>query len=413
MAPHTRPHGLNPRGRSRVLMGVRARRLELVLLAALLTACQPTVPQGGTTPATSPTPTPAASSAVPSQRPKPPTPSAPAPVEIALTGDLLWHNTLIDSAREDGHGRLDFRPGLAGIRGVISAADVAVCQNEVPIAPKGGPYRNYPQFSAPEQTLDAVRWAGYDACTTASNHSVDQGYAGLARTLRALDARHLAHTGTARTRTEANRPLLVATKNGGRVAVITGTYGTNGLPLPAGKPWAVADLDAARLLAHAKAGRKAGADIVLVAVHAGDEYVTTPTAQQRHLADVLTASPYVDAVYGHHVHVVQPITRVHGKIVAYGLGNLIAQHKTDVVRGYEGIVLTLRFERRGTRYVVTRATYRPTLITHYAPGRPARVRLVNDDLQAHRGSTSRLEAARARTRAAVSSLGRTKGVVEA
>lgn len=63
----------------------------------------------------------------------------------------------------------------------------------------------------------------------------------------------------------------------------------------------------------------------MVAMHAGDEGVIEPTAQQQELADILTKSDDVDIVYGHHAHAVQPIEKVNGKWVVYGLGNLVAQ----------------------------------------------------------------------------------------
>ncbi|GAB3696946.1 CapA family protein [Mariniluteicoccus flavus] len=337
-----------------------------------------------------------------------------------MTGDLLWHNTLWFGAREDaraagrtGEDAMDFTPTLAGVRPVVQAADLAICHNEVPVAKNGGPYAAYPAFNAPPQTLDAVKALGYDLCTTASNHSLDQGFDGLRTTLDQMDARGIRHAGTARTREEAETPTIATTKDGVRIAVMTGTYDTNGIPRPKGKEWSVPDLDPAGLLARAKRARQAGADIVLVAMHGGEEYQNAPNAQQLALAKVLTASPDVDLVYGHHVHVVQPITKVNGKWVVYGLGNLVAQHKTDVPMGYEGIITRFAFtERTPGRFEVTEAEFLPTLTTHYAAGHPARVGLVNEQLAAHRGDAGRLEEAKKRTRRIVTSLGGCEGLGE-
>ena len=86
--------------------------------------------------------------------------------------------------------------------------------------------------------------------------------------------------------------------------------------------------DARNLIAQARAARRAGADIVIVKYHGGSEYVAMPNPQQVALARALTASPYVDLVVGEHAHVVQPITKVNGKWVVYGMGNAIAQNET-------------------------------------------------------------------------------------
>ena len=115
----------------------------------------------------------------------------------------------------------------------MSAADLALCHLEVPLAEPGGPYAGYPRFNAPPQVAAALAGAGYDSCSTASNHTLDQGRDGVARTLDALDAAGLAHTGSARSAQEAARPLI---HNLGavRVAQVSFTYGwtTRWTPTP-------------------------------------------------------------------------------------------------------------------------------------------------------------------------------------
>jgi poly-gamma-glutamate synthesis protein (capsule biosynthesis protein) len=94
-----------------------------------------------------------------------------------MNGDLLWHDTLWYGARVDARRRgsdgYDFSTLLAGLRPVIAGADAAICHEEPPLAPVGGPYANYPRFSVPPQVVRAIKQMGYDVCTTASNHSVD------------------------------------------------------------------------------------------------------------------------------------------------------------------------------------------------------------------------------------------------
>lgn len=382
-----------------------------LLLAA--TACTQTPAQPPHQPA-------APLSAQPSAQPSTSTSAKPRTASVVMNGDLLWHNTLWFGAQEDavaagqrGSQDMDFGPTLAALKQVVSGADLAICHNEVPIAPPGGPYHSYPSFSAPPQTLRAVKDLGYDLCTTASNHSLDQGYEGLSRTLDQMDALGLKHVGTARSQREADTPVIHTTTGGVKIAVVEGAYGTNGIPVPAKQPWAWAGIEQTSLLQRAKAARQAGADIVLVAVHGGDEYQAQPNKQQRALAEALTASDDVDLVYGHHVHVVQPITQVNGKWVVYGLGNLVAQHLTSVPRGYEGITTRFTFTQGADgRFTVGTAEYYPTLTTHYSKGAPARVLLVNQQLQAGSGNRERLVQARDRTAATVNLLGANKGLTQ-
>ncbi len=308
-----------------------------------------------------------------------------------MNGDLLWHNTLWFGAREDaqrrGHGGYDFAPLLAGMKPVIASADLAICHEEVPLAKPGGPYRNFPLFAVPPQVVPAITATGYDACTTASNHAVDQGFGGLKRTLDEFDRAKIAHVGTARSKIEAERPMIFTTRQGVKIAIVAATFSLNGLPMPEGKPWAVQRLSAKSLLRQAHRARTAGADIVLAAVHLGTEYSTSESAQQVKLAWALTASPDVDLVYMHHAHVVQPWTTVNRKWVLYGVGNTVAQHASNAPRGHEGATGRFTFTRVGDgRFTVSKAEYIPTLVTRYQPGRPARLYQISTALKTANGS---------------------------
>ena len=262
----------------------------------------------------------------------------------------------------------DFTDVLAPVAPLIRDADVAVCQLETPLAPPGGPFRGYPSFAVQPQIVDALAGAGYDTCSTASNHSLDAGVDGVVRTLDDLDAAGIRHAGTARSAAEAATPTLLDV-HGITVAQVSATFGTNGVPVPAGKDWAVNVFDPARpdvapILAAAARARRAGADVVVASVHCCVEYVSDETPAQRAIARILLASPDVDLVLGHHAHVVQPFQRVGGKWVAYGLGNHLAQHDRPSHPGTEDSVIARFTFTRGPdgRFAVSRAEAIPTRI---------------------------------------------------
>ena len=298
---------------------------------------------------------------------------------LVMGGDLLWHNTVWASAAEDhattGRGRAyDFDPMFAGVRSLVRGADVALCHEEVPFAAPGRPLQNFPVFAAPPEAAAWIGSFGFDGCTTASNHSLDQGYDGLVRTADLLERAGVEHIGTFRTRAERRRPVVLETSDGVRIGVVAGTFGTNGFPLPAGRAWSVSLWDAADLLAQARAARRAGADVVVVHLHGGDEYSHLPNAAQVALVDRLTRSPDVDLVLGEHAHVVQPITKVNGKWVVYGMGNMVAQQEPTRPDTYQGILVRFTFaERRSGRFAVTRAAYVPIGWNVWHPGSPIRV----------------------------------------
>lgn len=248
-----------------------------------------------------------------------------------------------------------FRP----IRPIVRRADLAICHAETPIG--AGAPSSYPIFNSPRELAAAIGWAGYDACTTASNHSVDQGQAGIGTTLRSLERAGLRHTGTARSRKEA-RDILLLPVSGIRVALLSYTYGTNGLPVP--HVWSVNLISRAKAVADARRARRLGADLVLASFHWGAEFLHEPTEQQRSLARFLLGRGVVDAVVGQHAHVVQPIRRIADRFVVYGEGNLLSAQSAACCRPetQDGLVAVLRVRVENGRARVIRADYVPTRV---------------------------------------------------
>jgi poly-gamma-glutamate synthesis protein (capsule biosynthesis protein) len=108
---------------------------------------------------------------------------------------------------------------------------------------------------------------------------------------------------------------------------------------------------------------------VVVHLHGGDEYSHRPNAAQTELVDRLTRSPDVDLVLGDHAHVVQPVTKVNGTWVVYGMGNMVAQQDPARPDTYAGILVRFTFaERRSARFAVTRAAYAPIGWNVWRPG---------------------------------------------
>ena len=296
------------------------------------------------------------------------TPAEPPPDEFTLvaTGDVLVHqDRALTSGARLPDGTYDFTEVFAGVAPVIEGADLAICHMETPVAPPGGPFRGYPSFAVQPEVVDALAGAGYDVCSTASNHSLDDGFEGLVRTRDALEDAGIAVTGTYRTPAEVQQPTVVDV-GGVRVGHVAATFSTNGVPLPPGREWSVdvaAVPDVEGMLAAATRARQAGAEVVVASLHCCLEYQHDPTEAQVQASRVLLASPDVDLVLGHHAHVVQPFEQVDGEWIAYGLGNHLAEHAT---RGYateDSVVARFTFTRGdGGRFAVTTAEAVPVRI---------------------------------------------------
>jgi len=297
------------------------------------------------------------------QRPDPVTTVQPVMPRSELTvvaaGDLLVHPPLTDQAAADaraaGRDGHDFTQVLAAVRPLVSQADLAICHMETPLAEPSGPFTGYPIFSVPPSLADAAAWAGFDTCSTASNHSLDTGQEGITRTLDNLDRVGLRHAGTARDEAEAARPNILDVA-GVKVAQLSYTFSFNGIPRPADRSWSANLIDRDAILAEARRAREQGAEIVILSLQWGTEYQNEPDEGQLGLARDLLDSPDIDLIVGHHVHVVQPFEKIGGKWVAYGIGNLTTRFPDGSPENtQDAVVPQFTFTRTASgRWTVTR-----------------------------------------------------------
>jgi poly-gamma-glutamate synthesis protein (capsule biosynthesis protein) len=266
-----------------------------------------------------------------------PAPAAETPrqVTIAAAGDVLIHRRVAQVARHPDGG-YDFSPMVAEIEPWISWADLAICHLEGTLGTDEAAFQFYPRFIGPAQVAAALSDAGWDVCSTAGNHSMDAGGAGVDATLDALDAAGVHHDGTARAPWERGPGLYRVGEPAVVVAHMSYTYSTNGLPLPPDRPWAVNPIDADTILLDAAAARESGAEIVVVSLHWGAEGQVTPTPSQRGLAETLLTSGDIDLILGSHVHVVQPVEQIAGRWVVYGMGNHLSNQNSRYGPEYFG-----------------------------------------------------------------------------
>ncbi|MDW0361721.1 CapA family protein [Halomonas venusta] len=270
---------------------------------------------------------------------------------ISVVGDILIRRHQPGAAFRDG--RYDFDYVFESVTQHIRATDLAIGNLETVFAGSSVPFarsrpntRSMPLYNSPDELASALHKAGFHVLTTANNHCLDQGSAGLCRTLDVLDRFGFKHTGTARTQAEAEKDLIVEV-NGFRIGILAFTYGTNDMPLPDDAPWMV-DLIQPDMLRRTRA-MKSKADLVFVCLHAGVEFIDFPSAAQRFWVNRLFHYG-ADAVLGCHPHVLQPMeTRVTTDIdgirkrrfVIYSLGNFTATLMRDF-KTLTGVILHLK-----------------------------------------------------------------------
>lgn len=224
-----------------------------------------------------------------------------------------------------------------------------MCNLEVPLG-GGKNYSGYPCFSAPDSYAIALKDAGFDLFLTANNHCLDRLDRGLRRTLTALDSIGVDHIGTYYDSAQRDSIVpFVKDIKGFKIGFLNYTYGTNGIMPKSGAEVSLIEKD--KIAEEIVRTRNAGAELVVVCMHWGEEYVLTENAEQRQLAEFLIDQG-VDMIIGGHPHVIQPMKIVEdaktGKRVPviYSLGNFISNMKTQDTRG--GALVRCRIERDDT-----------------------------------------------------------------
>lgn len=308
--------------------------------------------------------------------------SEPVSVTVASSGDILVHVPVRQSAEQlaksSGTSRTyDFDPMFAGVKKQISEPDVAICHQETPISatnddlsPPGSLIYNVPHEIAP-----AMKRAGFDGCDTASNHVWDRTAKGVTTTRKQLKKAGLKVAGPTLDAKDPGMPAMYEAK-GVKIANLAYSYtilnqSSPNTKTPPGQEnlgrYLWPKIGAKGIIADAKKAKKAGADLVVLNMHWGGEYVVEPSKEQTDLAKKLAASPYIDGIFGAHAHLIQPCSTIKGKTVFYGLGNFLSNQGPGTMGtldeyNADGAIAKYTFERDDKGTWSQRASYQPTMV---------------------------------------------------
>ena len=115
--------------------------------------------------------------------------------KITVLGDIMVEPQFLAQVKKGDE--YDFYTPLKALEYLFDNSDYVIGNLETPLAGEEAEYTNrIVSFNAPDSVAEAVKKIGVDAVSTANNHCLDRGFAGLERTLAALDRIGLDHTGT-------------------------------------------------------------------------------------------------------------------------------------------------------------------------------------------------------------------------
>lgn len=213
------------------------------------------------------------------------------------------------------------RPLIDGDLNFANLETVVTHRNDLPPEPKAFNFRSHPVG------VRHLARIGFNLFSTANNHAVDYGVHGLVETLSHLDelvsqGLVLGHAGVGATRDAASRPKTLSVKGAGIAFSALGidSGGRAGHDRPGVMAWRAPE-DVAAVI---QALGDATADYRILSVHHGQERrVETDREAIVKLRQQAVLAGGIDLVAGHHAHVVQGVEIMDGRLIFYGLGNLM------------------------------------------------------------------------------------------
>ena len=297
---------------------------------------------------------------------------------ISSVGDMLMHKPVFNSCYNSATGEYELNMVFNYIYRYFNDATLAVGNLETTLAGADFVHDNgdvgysgYPQFNCPDSIIDAMKYTGFDVVLTANNHTNDTRSFGLHRTLEIIQDRELAHLGT---RLDPETPeYIIADCNGIKVGLLCYTYedsepgsgnaALNGHRLTDEDMKLVSYFDTDDLpgfyadVAENMAAMEAeGAEAIMLYLHWGEEYETTPNSTQKTMAQEL-CNLGVDVIIGGHPHVVQPVQLLTSAndenqktLCLYSMGNALSNQRKELMRldtGHteDGVMFSVTFAK--------------------------------------------------------------------
>ena len=259
-------------------------------------------------------------------------------MSLVMVGDALIHDSIYNDAFI-GNNNYDFKGMFTDIEPLIKDYDLRYYNQETIIGGKDLGLSNYPMFNSPDEIGSNLVDIGFNLVSLANNHSLDKREAGLNYSINFWNSMEGVVTAGSNASWEDRNNPKVYEKNNIKYAFLSYTISTNGLKLPEGREYLV-NVYSDELVKQDIDKIKDDADVIIVAMHWGDEYTHKPNDEQKRIAKYLS-SLGVNLVIGCHPHVIQPVDYVGDTLVIYSLGNFISSQRSLGLNKIIGLMVGL------------------------------------------------------------------------
>lgn len=257
------------------------------------------------------------------QPPSSPSPVAEEPLQLILVGDIMLDRGVEYQIDKE---KADFTFPFLKISDELKKADLVFGNLESQISDQGENVGSVYSFRAKPEAIEGLKFAGFNVLSLANNHALDYGREALKDSLERLIAADFSPVG-AGSEAQAYSPL-VKTVRGVRISFFA--YTDQGPSVWQAKDETIGVAQVSRENIEKIKGdiklAKELTDLVIVSLHAGDEYEAGPNQNQTAFARAFIDAG-ADLVVGSHPHVVQGEEEYQGKKIFYSLGNFVFDQK--------------------------------------------------------------------------------------
>lgn len=264
-------------------------------------------------------------------------------MKILVAGDFCDHNRVSKYIKMKEYSIL-----FSSIKDIITDADYSFVNLEFPIvSSKGKPITKCgPNLKGQLSSIDAIKWAGFNCCTLANNHILDQGEKCLLETCTHLQYSGINIVGAGENLDKASR-ILYLEKDGKTLAVINCCE--HEFSIATEQSAGANPLNPIQQFYKIQEARRT-ADYVLIIVHGGHEHYQLPSLRMKE-----TYRFYIDAgadaVVNHHQHCFSGYERYKGKPIFYGIGNFLFDNIYYNNKTWnEGFLVTLDFNSESPNF---------------------------------------------------------------
>ena len=242
-------------------------------------------------------------------------------ISIFFVGDIMLGRGVEYMTNKQEKG--DFRFPFLKIADETRKSDVLFGNLEGPISDRGIKVGSIYSFRFKPEVIEGLIYAGFDILSLANNHMFDYQSIALEDTMNILKENDMDYIGAGFNKEEAFSLKIKEIKNtkiGFLAYTNLGPENWKAGEKNSGMAW-ISENDIGEVAEYIKKAKEK-IDVLIISLHAGEEYEENPNPFQISFAESCIENG-ADLVIGHHSHVVQEIEKYKDGWIAYSLGNFV------------------------------------------------------------------------------------------